>query len=289
MRIQKPSNLEIKNSGELALYFIGTGSAFAKTLNQNNLIITKGNHHLLVDCGTKCSQALYEAGLSIDSIRNFVITHSHADHIGGLEEVQLFSRYVLGEKPLMVVNEDYEPILWNESLKGGSERSEATPLTFEDLWEIQRPTLRKDMPRETWETTIGDINIKLPRTKHFPDTASSWKDSAWSCAVIIDDRVLFTSDTRFDAPLIEDFDRIMNPEVIFHDCQLFTGGVHASLDELSELPEELKTKIVLMHYGDNWRDFESEAMDRGFHSWAKQGHSYIFDAKKPDAIWCSIR
>ena len=76
-----------------------------------------------------------------------------------------FSRYVLGEKPLMVVNEDYEPILWNESLKGGSERSEATPLTFEDLWEIQRPTLRKDMPRETWETTIGDINIKLPRTQ----------------------------------------------------------------------------------------------------------------------------
>jgi hypothetical protein len=88
---------------------------------------------------------------------------------------------------------------------------------------------------------------------------------------------MFTSDTRFDAALIEDYDNLMDLEVIFHDCQLFTGGVHASLDELSELPDKLRSKIILMHYGDNWRDFEDVALKRGFHSWAKQGHSYLFD------------
>lgn len=277
MRIEKPAQLELHNPGELEIYFIGTGSAFAKTLNQNNLIIVKGEHHVMIDCGTKCSQALHEIGIPIASIRNFVITHSHADHVGGLEEVHLFNRYVLGEKPLMVINEDYEPILWHQSLQGGSERSEAVPLTFTDLWQIQRPSLLKDMPRETWQTMIGEIDIKLPRTMHFPDSALSWEDSAWSCAVILDDRVMFTSDTRFDAALIEDYDNLMDLEVIFHDCQLFTGGVHASLDEVSELPDMLKSKIVLMHYGDNWHDFEDTALKRGFHSWAKQGHSYLFD------------
>lgn len=277
MRIEKPAQLELHNPGELEIYFIGTGSAFAKTLNQNNLIIVKGEHHVMIDCGTKCSQALHEIGLPIASIRNFVITHSHADHVGGLEEVHLFNRYVLGDKPLMVINEDYEHILWHQSLQGGSERSEAIPLTFTDLWQIQRPTLLTGMPRETWQTMIGEIDIKLPRTMHFPDSALSWKDSAWSCAVILDDRVMFTSDTRFDAALIEDYDNLMDLEIIFHDCQLFTGGIHASLDELSELPAQLKSKIVLMHYGDNWRDFEELALERGFHSWAKQGHSYLFD------------
>jgi ribonuclease BN (tRNA processing enzyme) len=276
MRIEKPDQLVLSNSGELSLHFIGCGAAFAKTLHQNNLLIVKGNSHLLVDCGTKCSQALFDVGLPIADIRNYLITHSHADHIGGLEEVQLFNRYVLQNKPSMVINEDYEAVLWNQSLRGGSEKSEAKPLCFGDLWNRIRPSLVPDMPRETWEATIGDINVKLPRTMHFPDSAKSWQDSAWSCAVIIDDRVLFTSDTRFDPDLIASYDRLMDFEVIFHDCQLFTGGVHASLDELVSLPARLKSKIILMHYGDNWRDFETTALDNGFHAWARQGHSYIF-------------
>jgi len=43
MRIEKPAQLKLHNPGELEIYFIGTGSAFAKTLNQNNLIIVKAN------------------------------------------------------------------------------------------------------------------------------------------------------------------------------------------------------------------------------------------------------
>ena len=49
-----------------------------------------------------------------------------------------------------------------------------------------------------------------------------------------------------------------------------------SLDELKTLPDHLREKIILMHYGDNWRDFELEALDAGFHSWAKVKHSYTF-------------
>ena len=268
--------LPLTNKGELSLYFIGCGSAFAKTLNQNNLLITKGSDHLLIDCGTRCSQALFDVGVSMAQIKNYLITHSHADHIGGLEEAMLFGRYVSQQKPTMVITPTYEKILWEQSLRGGAELSEREPLTFKELWHTIRPRKLKGYPRETFEANVGSINIKMPRTMHFPDSATSWRGCAWSCGAIIDDRVFFTSDTRYDPDLVIDYDDRFNFEIIFHDCQLFTGGVHASLEELTQLPEEIRRKTILMHYGDNWRDFRDQARIAGFLAWAKQGHRYTF-------------
>ena len=115
-----------------------------------------------------------------------------------------------------------------------------------------RPTEMESQPRETWHTQLGNIDIKLPRTMHFPDDASSWRDSQWSTGVILDDRALFTSDTRCDPDLLISLNAHYHFDVTFHDCQLFTGGVHASLDELAGLPADIKERMVLMHYSDNW-------------------------------------
>ncbi len=280
MRISKKpvSSLALTNPGSLDLTFIGVGSAFSKTLNQTNLVIVKGNHHLLVDCGTRCAHALYhDYGLPLTGIDNYLITHSHADHIGGLEEAQLAGRYVTKRKPTMVITRGYEKILWEQSLRGGAEASESVPLTFTDFWNVIRPTKLKGYNRDTYQTSIGDIDIKMFRTKHFPDRAKSWRTSAWSCGLIIDNRVMFSSDTRFDPELIHNFNERFDPEVIFHDCQLFTGGVHTGIEELATLPPEIKAKIILVHYGDHWQNFKAYARKSGFHSWAKQGHRYRFD------------
>ena len=278
MKISKSpvKKVPLATKGELSIYFIGCGSAFAKTLKQNNILVAKGDRNILIDCGGTCSQSLYEVGVSLPEIDTYLITHSHADHIGGLEEVHMMGRYVLNKKPTMIINKAYEKILWEQSLRGGSEMSEQKPLGFKDLWTIIRPEKLKKMPRETYEVTVDNINIKMPRTAHFPDSAKSWRESAWSCGVIFDDKIFFTSDTRFDPSLIKDYDKIFDFEVIFHDCQLFTGGVHASLEELCTLPRNLREKIVLMHYGDDWQEHSAKARDAGFHSWAKEGHTYTF-------------
>jgi hypothetical protein len=84
-------------------------------------------------------------------------------------------------------NKSYEKILWEQSLHGGSEISENGRLTF--------------------ETNVGNSNIKMPRTLHFPDNATSWRECAWSCGVIIDDRIFFTSDTQFDPEFVEGYDK----------------------------------------------------------------------------------
>lgn len=274
-----PGSIQLSDNGELRLFFVGCGSAFSRTMNQNNLLVLKGDDHLLIDCGTKSPQALHDLGIEPSQIGNFLITHTHADHIGGLEEVMMVNRYLTSSKPTILINEEFEEILWEHSLRGGSAYSEVhdgRPLSFGDFWNAVRPVKSVGMKRETWEAKVGSIDIKMPRTMHFPDNARSWQDSFWSCGVLIDERVLFTSDTRFDPELLMEFDERYELEVIFHDCQFFTGGVHASLDELATLPENLKSKIILMHYGDNWEQYEERAMAAGFHSFAKQNHSYTF-------------
>jgi hypothetical protein len=65
-------------------------------------------------------------------------------------------------------------------------------------------------------------------------------------------------------------------ETIFHDCQLFTGGVHASLEELAGLPPAIRAKTILMHYGDKIADFAPRIAELGFAGVAEQWKTYSF-------------
>ncbi len=282
MRARKnhAKQLELTTDGTLSLFFLGSGSAFAKQLNQNNVLIIKGSDHVMIDCGTKAPSALRRLGLSVADIETFLITHSHSDHIGGLEEVMLLGRYVAKRAPRIIITAEYQEILWDQSLRGGAEFNEVGDdgkgLGFEDFWEILRPQPLAEYARDTREIQVGSINLKLVRTNHFPEQSGSWEQSNYCVGVIIDDRVLFTGDTQFDPELIETYDRRFGFERIFHDAQFWTGGIHASVEEIATLPKEIKRRVLLMHYGDNWREHSDEVRRHGIKGFAKEGYFYDF-------------
>lgn len=277
--------IKLTNEGSLELFFLGTGSAFVKQNHQNNFLIIKGNDHLLVDCGTQCPIAFYKYNSTLLNIENIFLTHSHSDHIGGVEELALLHRYVKQSRVKILINDEYKALLWNESLKGGLSYGEQreTPfnkdnpqryLVFEDYFEQIVPRLISELPRPMWEADVGSINIKFFRTMHMPDGVPSWKESAWSSGLLIDNRILFPGDTRFDPDLLEWMEREFKPECIFHDCQSYTGGVHTGIEELKTLPEGIKKKMLLCHYADNFITFDAEK--EGFAGMALPGVYYDF-------------
>jgi ribonuclease BN (tRNA processing enzyme) len=275
------SSLALANGGDLDLTFIGVGSAFSKKFFQNNLLVVKGDSHLLVDCGTRATEALSLLGLSVGQIANYLITHTHADHIGGLEEVMLVNRYGLRRKTTMVVTDRLRKALWSMSLRGGAsfnEEVDGSHLAFEDFWDTIVPRRVRGGDRELCEASVGDIGVRLFRTKHIPDSSPDWSSSFTSYGLILDGRILFTSDTRYDPEMVVSLDAEYGFEAIFHDCQLFTGGVHASLDEIAGLPPSIRARTRLMHYGDKIEDFAPRIAELGFAGIVEQWRTYSFPA-----------
>lgn len=260
------------------MFTVGCGSAFSKKHYQNNVLVVKGADHIMIDCGTRMPQALADHGRAVTEIDNWLITHSHADHVGGLEEVMLMSRYFVQKKPNIFITEEYQDILWNYSLRGNqyNEVHDDKYLTFEDYWNPIRPVPCGGQPRDTHEISIGSINLKLVRTRHYPQQAKSWEDSAYSVAVIMDDRILFTGDTQYDPDLVTSYDELYHFERIFHDVQFSSGGIHAGLDEVVDLPPHIKQRTFLMHYPDSWRDQVQRVRNEGFAGFAQEGRFYDF-------------
>lgn len=256
--------LSLFNDGVLSLFFVGCGSAFATANYQNNLLVICGDDHVMIDCGTRAPVALRELGLKTTDIRNWVITHSHADHIGGLEEVMLMNRYGGTGRPTIAIEPAYQRILWNRSLRGGAEMNETREgLRFEDFWEIKRPRRAGGLPRSAALVHFGNIELLLFRTRHFPEHAQSWRDSFYSLGAVINQRILFTGDTQFDPDLLETFQDLYDISAIFHDVQFFPGGIHAHLGDLLRLPQQTREKTILMHYGDGWKNSQSQINDAG--------------------------
>lgn len=252
---------EIKKASEsgLVFCFAGVGSAFAKKNYQTSLIIAKNRKTILVDMGSNIPLALSEKGIAVTDFDFYHFTHSHADHIGGVEELLLCSRYIHKRKPQIIITPTYQDILWEKSLKGGCEYNENGLLRFSDFMVPLWPEWIQAAPREIYRIHVGDIHMEIFRTIHIPAEVTRWEQAFWSTGLCVDGRVLFTADTRFDPAIFKDID-MSKVETVFHDCQLGGPGlVHATYDEVKTLPADLKKKMWLTHYGDSFKDFKPAA------------------------------
>lgn len=223
----------------LQIMMLGTGSAFSKKYFNNNAIVYCNDYTLLVDCGITAPLSMYQAGVEIDEIDGILITHLHADHIGGIEELAFQLKYKYSKKITLFLPVSLQDILWEQSLKAGMDTGEENCglHTYFNIVTIE----------ENVKTEIcSGFEVEIIRTPHVPKRISY--------SLLFNNNLFYSADMCFNKPLIESLHS--KCKYLLHDCQLQEPGiVHTTLNELLTLPEAIQEKIQLMHYGDNMESY----------------------------------
>lgn len=233
----------------LTLQMLGTGGAFAKRYFNNNALLSRDHFTLLIDCGITAPLAMHQLGLSPEKIDAVLITHTHGDHVGGLEEFAFRMKYGAGRKPVLYVAEDLAGPLWNHTLKGGLGQDGISSL--DDAFDVR--LLKTGIPRQIAE----GLQIELIQTPHIPGKTSF--------SLYINNEIFYSADMVFQPELLEQLVNQRGCRKILHEVQLTgPGQVHTTLSELLTLPPKLRAMISLMHYGDEMESFIGQSAEMDF-------------------------
>lgn len=227
---------------KLTLQMLGTGSAFAKTYFNNNALILDGDFSLLLDCGVTAPMVLHRLGRSVETLDAVLITHIHADHVGGVEELAFKLKFRDNRKMPLYIAETLIKPLWENTLRGGLYQ-EGFITCLEDVFDV-RP-MKPGIPVQI----SPGIRAELIHTQHIPGKNSY--------SIYFNDRIFYSADMIFNPGLLTQLVQERDCEVILHECQLEgRGEVHTTLQELLSLPESIQKRIYLMHYGDDMQNYQ---------------------------------
>lgn len=251
-----------------SIEFLGVGSALAKKNYNTNAVIEVNGKNYLMDCGITAPIAMDKLGITTGDIDGVIISHIHGDHAGGLETIGYEGMFVYGKKPELYIASELVRDIWDKHLVGGMEHLTNSFATLESYFDVK--PFYHGVPFK-----INGLEVRPIRTKHVPSDNPFGEKASYS--FLLDNRVFWSADMLFDEELITNFEKAHNMDKYFHDCQLFYHplGVHASLQELETLPQVIKDKMIVMHYGDQIKDFEERILSNGF-TIAKQFDKFQF-------------
>ncbi len=165
--------------------------------------------------------------------------------------------------------------LWDHSLKGGLSAMVGKFSLLQDYFfilalkpgEADRDSfvLAKRYRCRAFQTD----HIQIERKYDWPSYGLCIEDTRTG------ESVFFSGDTRFDYPA---YSRMMEQaRICFHEVQLFDqpDPVHAPISELRTMPEAVRKKTWLYHYGDDWDSGPFADVDDTFAGFAVPARRYV--------------
>ncbi|QJI52395.1 MBL-fold metallo-hydrolase [Psychrobacillus phage Perkons] len=229
------------------LKFIGSGSAFNNKLGNNSAYYKEGNQMLLIDCGSNIFQSIKENNL-LEGIEHIhvLITHTHADHVGSLADLILYTYYSHGE--MMKIK---TTVYYSEGL----EISEL--LTINDAIKQCNLVVIPSYVVTKIES-FNQLFVISSHSKHVDDLVS------YSYDIFIDDLAIFYSGDINELKMSDkDFINNLTYDFAYIDtCKAdYEGNVHLSLRKLTELIKpEARNRVYCMHLDEGFDRNESEEL-----------------------------
>lgn len=232
------------------LKFIGSGSAFNTKLGNNSAYYKEGNQLLLIDCGSNIFHRIKESNLleSVEQI-HVLVTHTHADHVGSLADLILYTYYSHGEFAKAKVNVYF--------ISNTSVDSILALNGCVDGVHYNSVVVNYITPKAIEGTNISFYFFDSEHVDEIPSYSIELK--------IGETLVYYSGDTshidRITLSAIEnDFYNLAYIDTCKAD---YEGNVHLSLRKLSELIKpELRHKVWCMHLDEGFN--REEAQELGF-------------------------
>jgi ribonuclease BN (tRNA processing enzyme) len=224
---------------------LGVGNAFSALYYSSSVALEAEGAWLLLDCPHPVRKMVREASeaagisLGLEQVSAVVLTHLHADHCSGLEDFIFYLRYAAGRRTHILAHPDLAAPLWQGHLAAGMEWSLSAPgqpparrgpADFYDLTPLH----------EAGETPCGPFAIRCRPTIHSVPTTALLVRAGGRC-------LGYSADTAFDPGLI---DWLSEADLIIHETG--TGGLHTPYADLAALPSELRARMRLIHYPDDF-------------------------------------
>jgi ribonuclease BN (tRNA processing enzyme) len=224
---------------------LGVGDAFSALRYSTCLaLVGDDDRLLLIDCPHPIQKMLREAsihaGISLDpaKVSGVVLTHLHADHCSGIEGFAYWTFFHQQRRLPLLIHPDVLADLWHGHLAAGMTHLMPSPgaptitMGLESYFEIHE--LSHDRP-----TRFGDYTIETrPTIHHVPTTA---------LRIRAGDRTLgHSADTAFDPALVA---WLAEADLVVHETNY---GVHTPYEKLAALPPEVRAKMRLIHYPDDF-------------------------------------
>lgn len=229
----------------------GVGDAFTRASFGSSALVEGPRGFLQIDCPDPIHRVWLEAttraGWKADAtnIHDVIITHLHGDHCNGLESFGFWRglqrlREPRAIRPRLHITQPVAARVWEKLAPAmGSFAGGDRPCQLSDFFDVN--VISPDVP-----STMAGLTVHCRFTKHPVPTIG---------LLVSDGTKMFgwSSDTPFEQDHIDWLNRA---DVIVHECNL--GPSHTPIDKLNALPQEIKSKMRLIHLPDG---FEARSTD----------------------------